>query len=105
MSYGIKVKEHVVCGETVRIKTLSGGEHSSRAIELMQKMASDPSLLPELGGVLMAACLVDDAGDAVFSSADDARKAASLGFIKSFVEVSLEDAGLGEDAEEVLKNS
>lgn len=105
MNLGVKVEKATVAGVEVFIKTLTGGEHSAAVIELLQKVGANPGLMPELGGLLISCCLVDEQGNPQFEDPVKAREAASIGFLTEFIEAALDASGLGDDADQITKNS
>jgi hypothetical protein len=107
MALGKKVKKATVDGEDVYIRTLNGGKASARVIELMHKIGTEPQNILELGALMVCLCLCDENGKRVYSDdqIEEIREEASIGYLKEFTEKALEVSGLGDDAEEVRKNS
>lgn len=104
MKYGIKIIQKEVCGESVNIKTLSGGANAARIIELMGQAEKNPAVLAELARIVACECLVDESGNPEFKTPEEAGNSCSLGFIKDFMIEALDASGLTEDAGEVRKN-
>jgi hypothetical protein len=105
MSLGVKISQRTVCGESVYIKTLTGGPKAIEIIDLMQRVSAQPSLLVELGALLVVECLCDESGAKQYTDQEWVRANAGIGFLKEFAIAALDVSGLGDDAEEVRKNS
>lgn len=107
MSLGKKVVSATVCGEPCHIRTMNGGKQAAEAIELMQKIATQPHLIADLGALMVCICHCDESGRRTYSDEqiDYIKEEASIGYLKEFTEKALEVSGLGDDAEELAKNS
>ncbi len=102
---GLKLHEKEVCGEKVYIRNLNGSPEAIRVIELSSKVASDSSLMPEIGALLVVCCLCDKDGKQLYTDVAEVRRAASFAFLAEFATVALEVSGLTESDEAITKNS
>jgi len=104
MALGIKITEREVGGEKVFIRTLNGGAHATRVLELLTRAAKEPHLIAQIGALLVVSCLCDAAGKPLYDDVDIVRDNAAISFLREFTEAALELSGLGDDAAEVKKN-
>jgi hypothetical protein len=103
--FGVKVKPVMVAGEEVMLRSLTGGANAVRIVELLQEVGVKPALMVEIGALLAAECVVKPDGSPVFQSDLEARASCSIGFLKELISPALVISGLGEDAEDLAKNS
>ena len=104
MKFGIQEKTVTILGESVHLRSMNGGDNAVRVVELMQRSGSEPATVMELGGILAFECVQAD-GQPAFKSVEEARQRCSMGFLKDIIRPALEVSGLGEDADELAKNS
>jgi len=102
---GIKIEKRTVQGDEVYIRTMSGGENSAKVIELMQQAAGKPSVMLEIGALLVNSCLCDAQGALQCTDYEDARNNSSVSFLIDFAQEALKVSGLNDDAEALVKNS
>lgn len=105
MTRGIKVVKRTIAGEDVYIKTMSGGAASAQVIELMQQAAGKPSVMLDIGALLITSCLCDENGTLLCTDLEDARNNSSVSYLVEFGQAALQVSGLKDDAEELVKNS
>jgi len=101
---GLKLHEKVVAGESVFIRNLNGSAEAIRVIELTSKVGADPTLMSEIGALLVVCCLCDSAGKQLYTDPAEVRKLASFSFLAEFATAALEVSGLT-DGEDTIKNS
>jgi hypothetical protein len=101
---GLKLQEKVIAGETVFIRNLNGSSEAIHAIELTGKVSGEPTLMAEIGALLVVCCLCDKEGNQLYNDAYEVRKLASFAFLSEFATAALELSGLT-GSEEVIKNS
>lgn len=101
---GLKLHEKVIAGEKVYIRNLNGSAEAVRVIELTSKVNGNPSLMSEIGALLVVCCLCDDKGNQIYNDVESVRKTASFAFLAEFATAALEVSGLTEN-EDLTKNS
>jgi len=105
MALGIKIEQRTVAGESVYIRSLNGGAMAARVIDLLQQVAGKPSLITEIGSLLVVCCLCDESGNRLQEDPETVAQNASIGFLSAFTEAALDVSGLGDDAKELAKNA
>lgn len=105
MALGSKLEARKVFGEEVFIRSLNGGKNAAKVIDLLQQVGAKPSLITEIGSILVVECLRDKDGARLYDDADKVREEASVGFLSEFTVAALEVSGLNDDAQEVAKNA
>lgn len=108
MSRGIKVEKREVMGETLYIRTLSGGERAARVLDLMTQVGSKPAIIPDLGALLIVCCECTESGELIHKGENaevEIAQNSSIAYLRDFMLEALDVSGLGEDAEEIRKNS
>jgi len=106
MSLGKRVAEKEVFGEKVHIRTLSGGKMAAEIIDLLQQVEGKPSLIIDVGAMLVVACLCDQEGERLYKDdqLEEVKNEAAIGFLTEFVEAALDHSGLNDDADDLRKN-